>query len=324
MVQHVVSMKSQNNIDKLNNFMKLCIMVEVFLIVFNDLNWIVLPILIKYDSILNLIILSILIVLIRLLSNCAINDQILSNNNVRHTSKKHDDQEFVEQVDESMTIDNTPQIIGARFGNSRKQLIISFFIATHSAHNNNLNDNYLHFRSDPFANYYVNTSMCSELVFAAEIDTIGDCNVIIAMCDQLLTDTMKAEVILSNLSIICETRNNAVIMREYNAEKVYLYNTALILANFYYPNKIKDGFEAITTVTSLAERSITLCLEAKVECLEYADVVFDVMFGNTTQRVAENETKSGHHDGFDTIMIWLCGHRDVFLVLKHCIDISFC
>ena len=41
-----------------------------------------------------------------------------------------------------------------------------------------------------------------------------------------------------------------------------------------------------------------------MECLEYTDVVFDTLFENTAKHVAENKTKSGHYDGFDTIMMW--------------------
>ena len=279
-------MISQRNIDKLNNFMKFYSMIDVVLFVFNDFNLVAVPI---------------LIVFIKLASNCDVNDQILTNNNKRNASQNHDDEEFVNQLDESVIIDNTSQMIATGFGNSIKQLIISFFIAAHSAHGNNLNDNYFHFRSDPFANYYINASMFSVFVLPAEIDTTGDWNAISAMWDQLLPDTMKAEATFPNLPIIREPRINAAIMRKYNAEQACVYNTTS--TNFYYRNKAKDDFEATLTKTSFAEHSISLYWEEKVECLEYTDAVFGTLFGNTTKHVVANKTKSGHYDSFDTITI---------------------
>ena len=292
MVQNVVSMISQNSIDKLNNFMKFYVMMDVILFSFNDWNLIVVPT---------------FILLIKLTSNWGINDQILTNNNIKNASQKHDDEKFVDQLGDSIIIDNTSEMFAAVFGNSRKQLIIylSFFIPAHSAHVNNLNDHYFHFRIDPFANCYITASMFSELVFAAKIDTTVNWHAISAMWDQLLTDTFKTEVAFANLPIICEPRSNAAIIREYNAEQVYLYNTNTQLANFYYRNKVKDDFEARLTKPSFAEHSIALYREARVECLEYTNAVFDTLLGNITKQVAENETKSGHHDSFNTIMITL-------------------
>ena len=286
MIQNDVSMTSQNTIDKLNNFMKFYIMMDVLLFGFNDWNLIVAPI---------------FVVLIKLTSNWGINDQILTNSNIRNASQKHDDETFVEPI----IIDNTSEMFAAGFGDSRKQLIISFFIPARSAHGNNLNGHYFHFRIDPFANCYSTASMFDELVFGAKIDTTVNWNAISAMWDQLLSDTLKTEVAFANLAIICEPRSNAAIVREYNAEQVYLYNTSIPFANFYYRNKVKDDFEATLTKISFAEHSITLYREARVECLEYTDGVFDTLLGNITKQVAENETKSGHHDSFNTIMITL-------------------
>ena len=285
MGQHVVSMIFQNNIDELNNFMKFYIMMDVILIVFNDLDLIVVSMIIIH-------------ILVKFPSKCTINDQILTNNKERNTSQKRDDQKCLDQLGESVIINNTSEMIGARFGNSKKQLIISFFITAHSAHGNNLNDNYFYFCNDPFANYYINASMFSELVFSAEIDTTVHWNAISSMLEQLPTDTMKTEVEFPNLPGICEP-GNAAIMKEYHAEKVYdyLYNTPL--ANCYYCYKVKDDFEATLTQTLFAKHGITLHREPRVACLENTNAVYDTIFGNTANHVAENKTKSGHYDGFD-------------------------
>ena len=56
-------------------------------------------------------------------SNCSINDQILTNNHVRNSYQHCDDQECLDQVGESVIISNTSEVIGTRFGNSRKLLL---------------------------------------------------------------------------------------------------------------------------------------------------------------------------------------------------------
>ena len=271
-------MMSQNSIDKLNNFMKFYVTMDVFSIVFDD--W-------------NLIIVLILIILIKCSSKYGINDQTFTNCSTNNTCQKHDE-EFVNQRDESVIIDNTTRMIREAFGNSTKQLIASFFIAckvtsgaAHSAHGNNLNANYSHFRIDPFANYCINTSICSELFFLAQVDTIVDGNKIIAKLDQLLTDTMKAQVIFSSPPAICEHRGNLVVMRsrQYNTQEFYLYITQL--ASFYLRNEIKDAFEG----TIADERGITLRRETRTECSENTDAVFNTLFGNTTKHAAKHKTK---------------------------------
>ena len=281
MVQHVVSMISRSMIDKLDHFMKLYVIMDVLLIVFNGLSLII------------------LLVLIILINNYGIIDQIFTNSNIRIVCQKHNDEELEGELGESVIIDNTSTMIRAGFGNSTKQLIKSFFIAYkatsgagHSTHAINLNDNYFHFRNDSFANYYINTSVCSELFFRAEIDTIVDWNTIFAMLDQLLANTIKTQVILSSLPVICEPRGNHVVIREYNYNIQKLYLTNDPLANFYYRNETKANFESTITETLFANHSISLRCEGRIECAKNTAVVFDKLFGNTTNHayVAENVT----------------------------------
>ena len=313
MVQHIVSMKSTSIINNLNNFMGFCVMMDVLLIVLNNLNLIIVPI---------------FIILIRLSSNYGINDKIFTNSNISNACQKHGEEQFVDELSVSVIIDNTSGMTSARFGNSTKQFFIACKAtsgAAHSAHANNLNANYFNVRNDRFANYCINTSMCSKVFFAAKIDTIVDWNEIIAMLNQLLTITMKTEAIFSSLPVtmICEPRGNPAVLKEYNTQRFDLCDTPL--ANVYYRNEIKDNFEATITEASFEQHSITLRREARIECPQNTDVVFNTLFGNTTTRVAGNETKSGHYDCFDTIMIILT-HVDayVFLLLKKCVDRPFC
>ena len=110
--------------------------------------------------------------------------------------------------------------------------------------------------------------------------------------------------------------------REYNTQQFYLNDTQP--ANFYYRNEIKDNFEATITETSVADHSITLCCEGRIECPKNTDVVFNTLFGNTTNHVAENETNSAHYACFDTILITLA-HVDtyVFFVLNNVLILLF-
>ena len=266
MFQHILSITSGITIDKLHNFMQFFIVIDVLLSIFNDM--------LSINE-------AIFVTLFNLASHSNISTRIFTKNNISNTYEKDDDKEFVDQVGESLIIDNR-----SRFRNSSEQLIILFFITCEAAvHANkyNLNKNYCDFDNGRLlilANYY--TAIYVQNFFPADTNTIADSNTMVTMWDQLLTDAKKTEVMFTDPLIISESSGNHVTstIQEYNEQKFHLYNAALI--NFYYGDKIRDRFKTTTSESSFEYHNITsVGREARIEYLTNTDVLFNTLFGNT-------------------------------------------
>ena len=281
MFEHIISITLWSNIDTLNNFMQLYVIMDAF---FTDL----------IDF--NVIIVQILKILSDFSSSYITDNQIysLTNSNICNNGYENDDQEFIDQVSESVITDNGSGMIKAGSDESTKSFMLPNVVickvtndAEHLTRINNLND-YLQFYTDLLTMYF-------ELLI--ERNKTRYLNEMTAIWEHLLSDTMEKETIVTNQLILPA---HPVAIKEYN---VQTSNTAF--ANCYCGDKMKYDPEATLTETSFKQYGITARgHEQRIECSKNTDVTYHTLFENTT----ENATNSAqyHTIGMRLLLVSIC------------------